>query len=164
MIKRLLLFTFLNSLLLSLEIVIDTTQPLPNELKIQSDNTKEVVMNKITGLMWQDNQAAATVQKDWYGAKSYCQNLRLADYHDWYLPTIAELETIIDTSKANPAIKSGFKNIASYPYWSAPYPYWSSSPSASYSGDAWCVLFADGSSSRGDLHDNYFVRCVRAGQ
>ena len=154
--KQLLLLALLSSLLLSSEIMIDTTQPLPDEFKIQRDNTQEVVIDKITGLMWEDDINTKTVKEDWGNANRYCKKLNFAGHHDWHLPTIAELETLIDTSKVNPAIKAEFQNTASDSYWS-------SSP-VSYSSNAWGVYFSDGYSGSNDESHSYYVRCVRAGQ
>ena len=54
------------------------------------------VKDNHTGLEWQDNRDAKTVKRDWQGAKGYCQELTLAGYDDWRLPTIKELQSIID--------------------------------------------------------------------
>jgi len=116
-----------------------------------------VVLDKKTGLMWQDNAAAKSVKRDWNGAKKYCQDLKLAGHSDWFLPTHEQLQTITDKSRYNPAIDRRFKNIISSRYWS-------SSPDVSDSNDAWRVSFKHGGSYRSDKADNYYVRCARAGQ
>ena len=82
-------------------------------------HSAEIFTDKATGLVWQDNSDAKNVQKDWSGAKGYCQNLTLEEKSDWRLPTIKELQSIVDIKKFNPAIKDGFKNVASNDYWSS---------------------------------------------
>ena len=114
----------------------------------------KIFYDKNTGLTWQDNKAAATVKKNWSGAKEYCKNLTLGGYSDWRLPEYSELLSIVDYTKYKPAIKSGFKHVSSNIYWS-------SSQSVLNSSDAWIVDFY-----RGDLYDNFeshkhYVRCVR---
>ena len=116
-----------------------------------------VVVDKKTGLMWQDDSDAKSVTKDWQGAQDYCNNLTLQGYHDWFLPTAEQLLTITDKNKVNPSIKSEFKNVTSSSYWS-------SSPLVSGSKYAWYVYFNDGSSNRNFKTREYYVRCARAGQ
>ena len=121
------------------------------------ENSKEVVINSFTGLMWQDDNRSNSVEKDWSDAKAYCQNLVHAGYDDWYLPSISELETLVDTKKQSPAIKQGFKNVSSSFYWS-------SSSDVSDSHSAWYVYFKPGYIDSYDKSDEYNVRCVRVGQ
>ena len=116
-----------------------------------------VVVDKRTNLMWQDNSEVKTVQRDWSGAKSYCTNLHLKGYSDWFLPTHEELLSITDKSKYNPAIKKEFKNVISSNYWSF-------SPNVSYSKYAWGVHFKSGNSYNENKTDSYYVRCASAGQ
>ncbi len=107
-------------------------------------------------LQWQDNGDAKTVTKDWDGAKSYCANLTLDGYSDWRLPTIKELQSIVDR-KRTPAIKTGFSNTAISWYWSA-------SPNVRNGSNAWIVSFDDGYTYYSTKTDAYYVRCVRGRQ
>ncbi|MGE4498404.1 MAG: DUF1566 domain-containing protein [Deferribacterales bacterium] len=109
-----------------------------------------------TGLMWQDNEDAITVKRDWEGAEQYCSSLTLAGYSDWYLPSIKQLESIIDKSRY-PAMKQGFKNVAAYDYRS-------STTIASLSSDAWYIYFLNGEVFYSSKTTNSYVRCVRSGQ
>ena len=110
-----------------------------------------------TGLTWQDNIASATVEKNWNDAKEYCRNLNLDGYSDWRLPSIKELQSIVDITKYNPAIKSGFKNVTSNFYWS-------SSPFVSDSFGAWIVDFSSGNTDSYNKSGKTYVRCVRGRQ
>lgn len=121
---------------------------------IQRDNTKEVVTDLTTMLMWQDDVNAKTTKRDWSGAIEYCKDLRFAGYNDWRLPTIEELLLITDDTKYNPAIKNGFYNVVSGRYWSC-------SPSVSGASGAWGVRFGGGYDLWGDKSSTYYVRCVR---
>jgi hypothetical protein len=142
------------------EIVIDATQKIPEEVKYEAfvrDNAKNVVRDRARGLMWQDDASVKSVHKNWKEANGYCKNLNFAGYKDWHLPSISELETLIDTTKAYPAIVSGFQNTV-------PDYYWSSTANVSFSDDAWSVYFNDGYSYYDDKNYSGYVRCVRAGQ
>jgi hypothetical protein len=119
--------------------------------------------------MWQDNES---VQKQWVTqgnydagnyedtsgdtAHSYCIALDLGGYDDWRLPTIQEIQTIVDDSRYNPSIDTIFESIQSSGYWS----------STSYADDssrAWRVYFSYGDTNNNNKNNNNYVRCVRAG-
>ena len=116
-----------------------------------------VVVDKKTNLMWQDNYDAKNVKKDWNGAKNYCKDLKLNGHEDWFLPSHEQLLTITDKSKYNPSIKKEFNNSTSSFYWS-------SSSVVSRSEGAWGVDFKGGNSNGGNKAYEYYVRCARAGQ
>lgn len=53
------------------------------------DNSNGTVIDLHTGLMWQ--QTPPSNGYSWEDAQSYCENLELAGYDDWRLPTLKEL-------------------------------------------------------------------------
>jgi hypothetical protein len=154
MLKKVLSICVVSALCYSLasgyEIVIDSTYYTDGR-----DDSKQVVYDPKTALMWQDNKDAKTVAKDWQGAMDYCQNLNLGGYSDWKLPGLEELKTIVDKSNS-PAIKKEFKNTASHTHWS-------STPVADSIYNAWYVRFSDGREGNyfKDEYDYFYVRCVR---
>jgi hypothetical protein len=66
------------------------------------EGESELWVDPATGLMWarQDNRSDLS----WKQAISYSQNLRLAGYSDWRLPTIEELESLYDPTVDVPGI------------------------------------------------------------
>jgi len=112
---------------------------------------------KIASLEWQDNSQAKSTKLNWQDAKTYCQELSLTDYNDWRLPTIQELQSIVDISRYDPAIKRGFSSVASSYYWS-------SSEDVSGAKRAWVVDFKYGYKNFRTKTNENFVRCVRARQ
>lgn len=130
-------------------------QKYPKELEAWE---KDIDAKSVTfgDLMWQDDEDAKTVQKKWDDAQRYCNNLQLLGFNDWRLPTIQELESIVDRSR-KPAIKEEFKSTSSNFYWSA-------TADEHYKYDAWIVGFFDGGVSNSSKYYDYYVRCVRVGQ
>jgi len=118
----------------------------------RSDN---VVTDTKLGLMWQDDIAAKRTYKNWKDAKRYCQNLSLAGFADWRLPTYDELLSIVDYDRYNPAIMPSFKNVNTSDY------YWSSSVYVSSTKRAWIVDFKPGRTGNDFKTGKDYVRCVR---
>jgi len=118
----------------------------------------DVFVDSKSGLMWQDNSAAKNTKMNWAEAVSYCSDLSLGGHGDWRLPNIKELQSIVDISKYNPAIKKGFKNVNTSDY------YWSSSVCLSREKNAWYVRFKDGGTYYYDKTYENYVRCVRGRQ
>lgn len=108
-----------------------------------------------------DTQTKLTWQKDvpsssmtWEDAKTYCTGLSLAGT-GWRMPVRAELLTLVDPTKRNPAIDTfAFPNTQAEEFWS-------SSLYAGSSGYAWYVSFGDGSSGSSDKSYAGRARCVR---
>ncbi|MCP4119360.1 MAG: DUF1566 domain-containing protein [Desulfobacteraceae bacterium] len=94
-------------------------------LTINGDNT---VTDKNTGLMWQ--QIVPDYGMTWKDALEYCENLSLAGYNDWRMPTTKELGSIVDYNRIGSAIDTD--------YFPTPCVGWSSTTcgkSESYAGD-----------------------------
>lgn len=90
----------------------------------------------------------------WENAKQYCASLSLTGSR-WRLPTVAELESLIDDSRKEPAM-----DIEAFP--EAPSSrFWSTSSRSGAAGNAWYVDFSDGHSYDDGTDKAYRVRCVR---
>jgi hypothetical protein len=112
------------------------------------------VIDHSTGLMW--SKATIAKGKTWAEAKAAAEAVRLGGYTDWRLPTRAELITLVDDTRSNPAIDTTQFDCESD--W-----YWTSTPLASSpSVCAWFVYFYDGSAYYLRQHDLGRVRAVRS--
>jgi hypothetical protein len=137
------------------------------------DDNNETVTDHLTGLMWQDDPAVASVTKQWvtqanYDAQdynntvgdtatTYCNELVMGGFEDWRLPTVVELQGIVNDERVDPSIDEVFVNSSnSY--------YWSSTTYHSTHTYAWVVYFGYGNTDLTYKYNSYAVRCVRSRQ
>jgi hypothetical protein len=111
-----------------------------------------------TGLVWQ--RADDGQVRDWAAAQQYCADLVLGGKADWRLPSIDELETIIDYSRYDPAINPVFSCRTGYSDY-----YWSGSNYAvSPENQAWhSNYFHNGIVYIHYKWNSMYVRCARGG-
>ncbi len=121
------------------------------ESNYHRDNDIKIVIDNITGLIWQDNES---LSKDWNNANEYCNNLTLGDYNDWRLPSRVELNSIVNYGRDAIAIDSKFQNISASNYWSR-------TTLASDSDYLWNINFQDGYQYFNTKGYSLMVRCVR---
>jgi hypothetical protein len=106
----------------------------------------------INGLMWDDTKNTRTVSRTWHEAESYCKNLKLLGFNNWRLPTLSELESILDKRRF-PALRKEFKKIGmSY------MEYWTTARKGDH---AITVSFRQGWRHNEPLYRSNKVRCVR---
>jgi hypothetical protein len=120
------------------------------------DNGDGTVSDTSTGLMWQQETPDNTMT--WDQALSYCENLPLAGYADWRLPSKKELRNLVDYSRYNPAINTMYfpDTFSSF--------YWSSTTSAYSTYAAWGEFFYDGYDFSSYKSNYNYIRAVRGGQ
>ena len=145
-----------------------------------TDNLDGTITDNLTGLVWLKNaNCTDTVggvvksgvdagQLIWANALTWCNNLAHGDCSltdsssegQWRLPNRFELESLLDLSKNNPAIPTGFTNVVT----SAAAYYWSSSTNAGDTDNAWDVRLKDGYVFHASKGNDYYVLPVRGGQ
>ena len=104
-----------------------------------------------TGLTWQlqpDEQL-----RTWDLAKAHCQGLTVAG-GGWRLPSMKELQTLVDDSRAEPSIDPMFGETPLEPFWT-------SSSVVATPGSAWRVSFIHGYTYDASASYEYHTRCVR---
>jgi len=117
----------------------------------------EAVQDKNNQIIWQKN--IETNVLTWTAAQEYCKNLGLGGYDDWRLPTISELESLVD-KRYSPPINPLFGTL---PVSYLPY-FWSSTIEPNDHKEAQFLNFKNGLPAHINKETGYgFARCVRHG-
>lgn len=116
-----------------------------------TDNRNGTVTDNATGLMWQQSY----VKKGWESGVKYCEELNHAKHQDWRIPSIDELQSIVDKTKSDITI-----DLVAFPD-TRPMPYWSANTSENNSENPLVVDFSNGKTYGDDIIFMNYVRCVR---
>ena len=133
----------------------------PNRFKVLGDFGGAAVLDKETGLVWE--QSPDTTTRTWFNALSHCYQRVVGGRKGWRLPTIEELASLVDTSNSSPALPTGHP----FTLTSAQEDgfYWSATTLADVTSNAWGVGLFNGSVSFVvDKSVTFHVWCVRGGQ
>lgn len=136
--------------MLALALPVGADAPQSRYLTLPMDG---VVGDTITTLAWQEPVDADMYT--WANAQSYCVSLSRWG-GGWRLPTRAELLTLADPTRRNPAIDTNAFVPAN-----ATNDFWASSPYIGTSDTAWVVSFSDGSTYGDATTHMHSVRCVQ---
>jgi hypothetical protein len=108
-----------------------------------------------TGLEW---QCESPGEMTWQEAQEYAKSLLLHGKKDWRLPTLAELESLLDRTKARPEGRPPMREEVPF---RDELSYWSSTTFERDTQNAWILMF-DGAYLLSYYKSNlYHVRCVR---
>jgi hypothetical protein len=124
-----------------------------------TNNNDGTITDNITGLMWQQIDGGEMTIDN---AHTYCDNLVLANYSDWRLPTPMEAYSILNQQKNNPAMNTVYFPSSGAEYW------WTSSYQAGDNTKVWVTNAGGGignhpkaeTVSAGGTHQ-FHVRAVR---
>ena len=107
------------------------------------DNNTNIVEDKSTGLMWQDDGKVITRFQTWGGAIWECGTLSLGGYDDWRLPNYNELLSIMDFNRpaGEPLINKAFVNVETRSKEGFVRFYWTSTTYAPNNNHAWVIYF-----------------------
>jgi hypothetical protein len=130
-----------------------TLTAAPNSPRYDT-SSPDLVVDLLTGLTWQ--VAVDPAERAWQEAKDFCDCSTLGGFDDWRLPTRIELVSIVDFTRATPAIDG-----AAFPATPSDY-FWSASPVAGAASAAWYVYFLDGNTHSAGLDTPHRVRCMRS--
>lgn len=116
--------------------------------------SKDVIYDGTTKLLWQDANDNKALSITYAEAEEYCSKLVIGEYKDFRIPTLYELQTIIDYRNYKPAILTGFKHVANQMYWS-------STEFVDDTRDVWLINFTKGSRNAKAKHYDRNIRCVQ---
>ncbi|HVI60094.1 MAG TPA: DUF1566 domain-containing protein [Luteimonas sp.] len=142
---------------------IDTPQDRFEKVFKAGGSVHSAVIDHQTGLMWSIESLGDPDEPDDGITQEHCmercRDLRLLGFDDWRLPTRAELATLVDDTRHEPAIDTDlFPHVK--PRW-----HWTSTAAAWSSASAWYVLFNFGLVSSNLRGNGGFALAVRrAGQ
>ncbi|QKF65852.1 DUF1566 domain-containing protein [Arcobacter venerupis] len=125
------------------------------DARIYRDNTKQVVLDDVTKLMWIDDISVIKNLMDHYEAEEYCNNLSFLNFSDWRLADIDEFETIVFKKNVRTNVNSAFK-------YNVPDGYWASTAhwrTLWYNADY--MHFVSGTPYYDNRKTKKYVRCVR---
>ncbi len=113
----------------------------PGNIKL----TDDVVLDKETGLVWARN-ANLHGEMFWTDAMATATSTALGKRFGWRIPTVSELQTLLDPSAADPALPSGhpFFNLPAADPDSGRRELWTSTPAWSGSSSIVCIDINDG--------------------
>ena len=123
-------------------------------LVLTSLNAKDVIYDTSTSLIWQDAYANDEFSITFKEAEEYCSKLVIEEYSDFRLPTLNELQSIVDYKKYKPAILNGFNFAVSETYWT----------STEFANDydyVWTINFKKGARDVKAKHYDRNIRCVQ---
>ena len=118
----------------------------PNRFTVGTGIEADCITDNLTGLMWIKDLKMINSGNDvlWQGAVYLIEYVNARDgycgYKDWYLPTVNELQSLLNYAKSSPAgwlTTQGFLNVRAGNYWS-------STSYAPNNNIAWYVSFSYG--------------------
>lgn len=125
----------------------------PNQ-EAYTDNGDGTVTDDVTKLMWQQLTPLGDYTQP--EALASCAGLSLGGYHDWRLPALIELVSIVDTGTYNPSIAAEV-----FPGTPAVGFYWASTPYVGLADNFWGVYFNNGYAAYNLASLGYSFRCIR---
>jgi hypothetical protein len=132
-------------------------------------NNDGTVTDNLTGLMWLRD--GGCIKKSWSYAFSAitdfnnkrgnyrCQKYT-ANYSDWRLPNVKELESLINYGASNSS--TWLNSLGFFVNMKSSY-YWSSTTDKGYTSKAWSVMMSDGRETSNRKSNAYYIVPVRTG-
>jgi hypothetical protein len=133
---------------------------------VLSNMNNDAVLDRETGLVWQ--KSPTDVKPEGRFAQETCSQLAIGDRQGWRLPTLPELQSLVQPSKQDPALPDGhpFANVHFVfdPTAKIFDAYWTSTEDPANPGQFFLVLFHSFTTrGNGSLTTRNFLWCVRGG-
>jgi hypothetical protein len=133
---------------------------------LREENNGQIIKDDITRRLWSKHFKENVT---WYEAKYYCDSLTM-EHKKWRLPTTAELRSIINYGKVNPAVDEIFyrgidpESLSTW-FWASDHSHFKSETKEDPNDEdkfasAWMINFLDGFVEYTSRYNVYNVRCV----
>lgn len=123
--------------------------------ELRRDKSKNVVIDSVNSLMWEDKESNIKVLLSHQDAQSYCENLKYLAYNNWRLPHIDEYKSIVDKTNEKNYINKVFKYNLKNWYWASTAHFRTLWFYADY------MYFISGTSYFDSRFKKKYVRCIR---
>lgn len=120
-----------------------------------TDNSDGTVTENASGLIWQKSVSGPSL---WSASLDYCEGLTLGGHTGWRLPNAKELESILDITRAYPAVDPQALPTSSTA------SLWTSTTFEGYPSYAYHAGFGNGSISAYAKNKTDYLRCVSGGK
>ena len=153
----------------------DQQLPAATRFIVLSNWASAAVLDRETGLVWEKTPEPTPISVNWFNAIEHCSVLNTGGRLGWRLPTLPELQSLVDISQSNPALPAGHPFtgvllVTSSIFGASFHYYWSATTVASDATRARRVSFVSGTSAGPFLKDfnslpgtSMNVWCVRGG-
>lgn len=128
-----------------------TTYSFSSSLKYEK--SLNIVTDATNKLMWQDDNEVTQYLETFTTAKVYCDILVLNGYIDWRVPTIKEIQDIVDVRRKN-SIDKNFQFLQQKIY----------TTQSEFKDDdsfIWAIDFASGKTLMVKKNQAHYIRCIR---
>ncbi len=127
---------------------------------VTDSKSKLTWMRCALGMQWQGGTCVGVAARyEWQDAGRFIKRMNgdagFAGYSDWRLPSLKELEGIVEHRCINPAI-----NIEIFPA-TLPTGFWSATAEKGYDKGVWLMYFLHGKSYMANMQQEWKVRLVR---
>lgn len=120
---------------------------------INYEKSNNIVIDDKNKIMWQDNTEVTNYLETLTSAKVYCNILVLNGYIDWKMPTIKEMQNIVDVSERR-SIDKNFKYLK-------PNIYITNTVFKNNENEIWAIDFSNGKTILVSKTKKNYIRCVR---
>ncbi len=115
----------------------------------------QTIYDKTTALLWQDTKDNKKLSLTYSKAQDYCSKLVIGENSNFRIPSMNELQTIIDYKNYDPAIVKGFEHVSNEAYWTT-------TPFVNDQKVVWLIHFKKGERYVKDMHYDRYIRCVQS--
>ncbi len=128
----------------------------PKSFTVSGTAPEEIITDNNTGVQWiktlNDYDASGLSLEE---SETYCGGLTYGEFSDWRVPTMYELEAVVNFEKSDPPFTAGFTGLPEGE------SLWSTTPNGQAADSVWIMDSSDGNTGIDDITSYNFTMCVR---